>query len=133
MREVGAGLTAALAGREDLRDLPLVTIDPDDARDFDDAIEAEIEAAREGRLPRLVELGDIRGDLHSHTAETDGRDSLADMAAAARRRGRRASPAHRRWPRALPANARRSATTGTSARSASCASAGLRASRPAPG
>ncbi len=47
----------------------------------------EIEAAREGRLPCLVELEDIRGDLHSHTAETDGRDSLADMAVAARRRG----------------------------------------------
>jgi DNA polymerase (family 10) len=47
----------------------------------------EIEAAREGLLPSLVELGDIRGDLHSHTAETDGRDSLADMAVAARRRG----------------------------------------------
>ena len=49
----------------------------------------EIDAARAGRLPRLVELGDIQGDLHSHTAETDGRDSLSDMAAAARRRGLR--------------------------------------------
>jgi DNA polymerase (family X) len=47
----------------------------------------EIDAARAGRLPRLVELADIRGDLHSHTAQTDGRDSLADMAAAAQRRG----------------------------------------------
>jgi DNA polymerase (family 10) len=49
----------------------------------------EIDAASSGRLPRLVELGDIRGDLHSHTAETDGRNSLAEMAAAARARGLR--------------------------------------------
>jgi len=47
----------------------------------------EIEAARKGRLPALVTLDDIRGDLHSHTRETDGRDSLETMAAAARARG----------------------------------------------
>lgn len=32
----------------------------------------EIEAAREGRLPRLLEIGDVRGDLHLHTNATDG-------------------------------------------------------------
>ena len=47
----------------------------------------EIEAAAEGRLPELVELKDIRGDLHMHTTETDGRASLEEMAAAARDRG----------------------------------------------
>lgn len=47
----------------------------------------EIEAARKGRLPDLVDLDDIRGDLHSHTRETDGRDSLEKMAAAAKARG----------------------------------------------
>jgi DNA polymerase (family X) len=47
----------------------------------------EIEAALEGRLPRLVELGDIRGDLHAHTSESDGQDSLRAMAAAAAARG----------------------------------------------
>jgi DNA polymerase (family 10) len=47
----------------------------------------EIAAAREGRLPRLVELADLRGDLHAHTRATDGRDSLVDMVAAARARG----------------------------------------------
>jgi len=47
----------------------------------------EIEAARDGRLPRLVTLRQIRGDLHAHTTLTDGRASLADMAAAARERG----------------------------------------------
>jgi DNA polymerase (family 10) len=47
----------------------------------------EIEAALENRLPHLVELGDIRGDLHMHTTETDGRASLEEMAEAARARG----------------------------------------------
>jgi DNA polymerase (family 10) len=47
----------------------------------------EIEAATEGRLPQLVELKDIRGDLHVHTDATDGRDTLSNMVAAARRRG----------------------------------------------
>jgi DNA polymerase (family 10) len=47
----------------------------------------EIEAAEEGRLPELVELGQIRGDIHMHTTETDGRATLEEMAAAARDRG----------------------------------------------
>jgi DNA polymerase (family 10) len=47
----------------------------------------EIEAAEEGRLPQLVELAQIRGDLHMHTVETDGRATLEEMAAAARDRG----------------------------------------------
>src|SRR5215471_10299303 len=47
----------------------------------------EIEAALEGRLPELVELRHIRGDLHMHTVETDGRATLEEMAAAARERG----------------------------------------------
>lgn len=47
----------------------------------------EIEAARAGRLPRLVALADLRGDLHSHTTATDGRNSLREMALEAQRRG----------------------------------------------
>ena len=47
----------------------------------------EIEAAAEGRLPELVELGQIRGDLHMHTTETDGRATLLEMAEAARAQG----------------------------------------------
>jgi DNA polymerase (family 10) len=47
----------------------------------------EIEAAREGRLPELVEPADIKGELHSHTKATDGRNSLEEMALGARRRG----------------------------------------------
>ena len=49
----------------------------------------EIEAAGDGRLPRLVEVDDIRGDLHCHTDETDGRDTLDAMVDAARVRGYR--------------------------------------------
>jgi len=47
----------------------------------------EIEAARANRLPQLVELADLRGDLHAHTKATDGHDSLRDMALAARALG----------------------------------------------
>jgi DNA polymerase (family X) len=47
----------------------------------------EIEAALEGRLPELVELSQIRGDLHMHTTETDGRATLLEMAEAARALG----------------------------------------------
>src|SRR6202007_1117252 len=44
----------------------------------------EIEAAEQGTLPDLVELKHIRGDLHMHTTETDGRATLEEMADAAR-------------------------------------------------
>jgi DNA polymerase (family 10) len=47
----------------------------------------ELQAAREGALPELVELGDVRGDLHAHTTLSDGRNTLEEMAAAARARG----------------------------------------------
>jgi len=47
----------------------------------------ELEAARRGELPRLVEASDLRGDLHAHTRATDGRNSLREMALAARARG----------------------------------------------
>jgi len=38
-------------------------------------------------LPDLLELGDIRGDLHSHTVASDGRNSIEEMAVAARELG----------------------------------------------
>lgn len=47
----------------------------------------EIEAARDGRLPDLIELSDLKGDLHVHTDFTDGRNSLREMALAATQRG----------------------------------------------
>ncbi len=43
----------------------------------------ELEAAQNGALPKLLELGDLRGDLHMHTTATDGRASLREMAEAA--------------------------------------------------
>ena len=47
----------------------------------------EIELAAEGRLPELVQLDQMRGDLHMHTTETDGRATLEEMAQAARQHG----------------------------------------------
>jgi DNA polymerase (family 10) len=50
----------------------------------------EIEAAEAGTLPRLIEEGDLLGDLHVHSrASSDGRAELPELAAAARRLGRR--------------------------------------------
>jgi DNA polymerase (family 10) len=77
--------TRRIAGRteeEVLRTVGLPWIPPElrEAR-------GEIEAARAGTLPRLVELSDIRGDLQVHTTATDGVNDLDEMVEAARRRG----------------------------------------------
>ena len=48
----------------------------------------EFDLAAEGKLPKLIELDDLRGDLHMHTYETDGSASIAEMVEAARQRGR---------------------------------------------
>jgi DNA polymerase (family X) len=48
----------------------------------------ELEAARRGELPKLVELSDLRGDLHMHsTWSSDGKNTLEEMASAAKARG----------------------------------------------
>jgi DNA polymerase (family 10) len=47
----------------------------------------ELEAALKGELPQLVELGDVRGDLHCHTTLSDGRQTAEQMAQAALKRG----------------------------------------------
>jgi DNA polymerase (family 10) len=49
--------------------------------------QGEIEAAEQHRLPKLIELSDIRGDVHMHTVETDGRCTIDEMIDAARERG----------------------------------------------
>jgi DNA polymerase (family X) len=49
----------------------------------------ELEAAREGALPELVTLEDIKGDLHMHTTASDGLQTVEEMATAARERGLR--------------------------------------------
>lgn len=47
----------------------------------------EITAARDGKLPRLVELSQLRGTFHNHTTASDGKNTLAEMAEAARELG----------------------------------------------
>jgi len=52
-------------------------------------LKGELDAAENGRLPRLLSERDLLGDLHMHTTVTDGRDTLEAMAAEAQRRGYR--------------------------------------------
>lgn len=47
----------------------------------------EFEAAEKGKLPKLVKLSDIKGDLHSHTTLTDGKNTLEEMVTAAQKLG----------------------------------------------
>jgi DNA polymerase (family X) len=49
--------------------------------------QGEIEAAAQQALPKLIELSDIRGDVHMHTVETDGRCTIEEMIGSARERG----------------------------------------------
>ena len=75
----------ALAGRSEAEVYEAVGLAwiPPELREGGD----EIEQAARGRLPELVGLTDIRGDLHMHTTATDGEDTLADMVRAAIDRG----------------------------------------------
>ncbi len=61
-------------------DLPLI---PPELREN----RGEIEAGEQNRLPRLIELKDIKGDLHVHTSASDGRNSVEEMAQAAKQKG----------------------------------------------
>ena len=47
----------------------------------------EIELAEAGRLPKLIEVSDMQGDLHMHTTATDGAATIREMAEAAKARG----------------------------------------------
>jgi DNA polymerase (family X) len=49
--------------------------------------QGEVEAAEEGRIPKLVELADIKGDLQMHTTASDGKTSAEEMAGAAKKLG----------------------------------------------
>jgi DNA polymerase (family 10) len=49
--------------------------------------QGEIEKAEQGTIPKLVELSDIKGNLHTHTEWSDGRDSVQEMALAAKDMG----------------------------------------------
>jgi DNA polymerase (family X) len=78
-----SGRTEAFATeREVYERLGLAYIEPELRED-----RGELEAARAGTLPELIELSDIRGDLHSHTVASDGHDTIEEMALAARERG----------------------------------------------
>ena len=73
---------AAATEAEIYKKLDLPYIEPELRED-----RGEIEAAEKGKLPKLIELADIRGDLHSHTTASDGVDTLERMAVAAMERG----------------------------------------------
>ena len=74
--------------------LGLAYIEPELREDRGELEAARVSGARgAGRahqqegLPELIELGDIRGDLHSHTVASDGHNTIEEMALAARERG----------------------------------------------
>ncbi len=89
--ETGQALTGPAAERRTMATeaevyafLGLPFIEPELRED-----QGEIEAALAGRLPRLVSLDDLQGDLHSHSGWSDGTEPVEVMAEEARRRGRR--------------------------------------------
>ena len=76
---------ARLAGRteaEVYRALGLAWVEPELRED-----RGEVEAAAQDRLPTLLTLADIKGDLHAHTTASDGQNSLGEMVEAARALG----------------------------------------------
>jgi len=80
--EVGGDLIVSRTEEEVYERLGLAWVPPAMRED-----RGEIELAAQGRIPRLVRVDDLRGDLHTHTDLTDGVASLETMADAARRRG----------------------------------------------
>ncbi len=78
----GARRIAGATEEEIYRKLGLAMIPPEMRED-----RGEITLAQAGRLPKLITLGDIRGDLHVHSNWSDGTAPIAEMAAAAKARG----------------------------------------------
>ncbi|HEX8066532.1 MAG TPA: DNA polymerase/3'-5' exonuclease PolX [Thermoleophilaceae bacterium] len=77
------GTTHACATEEEVYELlGMAYVEPELRED-----RGELGAAREGRLPELVRLEDIRGEMHCHTVLSDGRNTIEQMAEAARERG----------------------------------------------
>src|SRR3954470_10801907 len=77
------GTTYACATEEEVYELIGLQYIPPELREN----RGELEAARKGKLPVLVEPADVRGELHCHTVASDGRQTIEQMAAAARERG----------------------------------------------
>jgi DNA polymerase (family X) len=84
IRQLGGadGLPDAVTEEECYASLGLPFIAPELREDC-----GELDAAREGRLPRLIEVADLRGDLHLHTTWSDGSAAPLEMAVAAAERG----------------------------------------------
>ncbi len=80
-REDGSEVLCA-EEEEVYRTLGLPFVEPELREDW-----GEIEAALAGRLPKLVSLDDIRGELHCHSTWSDGQSSIEEMALAAEARG----------------------------------------------
>jgi len=78
-----SGETHACATEEEVYELLGMAFVPPELREN----RGELEAARNGGLPELVRLEDIRGDLHCHTTASDGRNTIGEMAEGARERG----------------------------------------------
>jgi DNA polymerase (family X) len=76
-------MTHACATEEEVYELLGMQYIPPELREN----RGELKAAREGTLPELVRLGDLRGDLHMHTVASDGRHTIEQMAETARERG----------------------------------------------
>jgi DNA polymerase (family X) len=77
------GVVVASGSEEDIyQALELPFIPPELRED-----RGEIEAAPVGKLPKLIERSDLRGDLHTHSLYTDGRASIEEMARKARENG----------------------------------------------
>jgi len=79
----GRGVTHACATEEEVYALLGLEYIPPELREN----RGELEAARSGELPELVEVESLRGDLHCHTIASDGRATVERMAEAARERG----------------------------------------------
>jgi DNA polymerase (family 10) len=82
-RQAGDAGLVELAGEEDFYGALGLEFVPPEMREG----MGEVQAAREGRLPPLISLEDIRGDFHMHTTWSDGQNSIREMAQAARLRG----------------------------------------------
>src|SRR5437762_5524650 len=80
---ISDGTSVAAATEQDIYEALGLALVPPELREG----RGEIEAAERRALPALIELGDIRGDIHSHTNETDGREDIETMARAARDAG----------------------------------------------